>query len=42
MNGKGSKRRPMRIGRKEFERRWDAVFKKSEKQVRGPKGAEIN
>jgi hypothetical protein len=26
MNGKGDKRRPMQISRKEFEKKWDDLF----------------
>lgn len=30
-NGKGSKRRPMDISRKEFEKNWDKIFSRNKK-----------
>jgi hypothetical protein len=29
-NGKGSKRRPMQVGREQFEANWEAIFGKKE------------
>ena len=31
-NGKGDKRRPLKITQKEFENNWDKVFKKKNKE----------
>lgn len=37
MNGKGSKRRPRQITAEEEKKRWDAIFKKKEKECQTPK-----